>query len=220
MIQHEITIADVEDKHVAAEASLREKHNTAKRNTAIALRHMEAYCRGESANGQLHNRLVNDQDRRELERTRNARDQMDSRQESAINVLRGEQNRRMKLRLQRQDSELEQLQNRQDKAVAAAQTDYDDQMTEWEDEVSAKRGQLEGWWILETETWRRKLERDTGVLFDGDLPRIPWLEDVRGPGQKTEGEEEQVLGGANEFFLLEREACISTTFALKGSVAR
>lgn len=222
-MKHDAIISDVEDKHVAAEAWLRDSHHTERRNTATALRHMEAYCRGESANGQPHGRGVTDQDRRELERTRQMRDLMESRHESAINVLRGEQNQRMRLRLQRQEKETDRLERSKEAALTTADKEIHFQLQDWEEEVATKRARVESWWHLETEIWRKKLERDTGVLFDGDLPLISWQDDYEDNEHLTNRidgyhDRDQSIEGALRLAPGKKDAGISTTFAVRSKV--
>jgi len=218
--QHEATVADVEDKHVMAEANLRDAHKTEVRNTATALRHMEAYCRGESVTGELHNRTITEQDRRELEKTRHSRDHMDVKHTNAINVLRGEQNQRMKLRLQRQIREHEQLEERKNRAAESAQHEHIRELQDLNEEVQRRKAQLESWWNLQTEIWRKKQERDTGVLFDGTLPPIPWVKDEPKDVEVDVVDASEMYGHAQvsnepELPSMKKEHGISTSFALR-----
>jgi hypothetical protein len=110
---HGNAMAEAEDKQVKAEADMRETHAQEKRDNATALKHMEAYCAGTYSTGEPHHRVVTEQDRAELEKTRRTRYAMDAKHSSAINVLRGEQGRRMKLRAQRQEKEVQELRRAQ-----------------------------------------------------------------------------------------------------------
>lgn len=110
LVEHHLTdMADAEDKQVKAEGDMREMHAREERDNATALKHMEAFCSGTYSSGQAHDRSVTDQDLSELEKTRALRDAMPWRHENAINVLRGEQSRRMKMRAQRQEREEQDL---------------------------------------------------------------------------------------------------------------
>lgn len=104
--RHTDAVADAEDKQVKAEADLRAIHKQERGDNTTALKHMEAYCAGTYSTGELHQRVITTQDRAELDKTRHMRDQMDVKHESQINVLRGEQGRRMRRREQRQDVEM------------------------------------------------------------------------------------------------------------------
>jgi hypothetical protein len=110
---HGAAMADAEDKQVKAEADLRELHLQERRDNATALKHMEAYCAGTYSSGEAHGRTVTDQDLLELEKARRTRDVMDTKHSNAINVLRGEQGRRIKLRAQRQERVVQDLKRAQ-----------------------------------------------------------------------------------------------------------
>lgn len=191
---------------------------------------MEAYCRGESSNGEPHHRAITSQDRRELEKARFNRDQMESRHSSAINVLRGEQNRRMMLRLQRQDEELEQLERKQERELRNLEKEAKDERREWEDAVRGRRERMEGWWELEIEIWRKRAERETGVPFDGSLPLVPWPSDEKWAaadhGKQADREgglfrdsgSRTGAGVSQGMPPMKREPGISTSFAMRGSV--
>ncbi|KAI5199565.1 hypothetical protein E4T39_06122 [Aureobasidium subglaciale] len=167
-------IARIEDKHVIDEHGMREEHEVETRNNAIALKYMEAYCRGETTSGDRHERAVTDRDLAELTKARRARDQMDAKHAGAIGVLRGEQNRRISQRLARQEEELSELESRQRKELESLQRECDDMVREWDGATQKRRAKLERWWKLQTEIWRKELDRETGVQFAGDLPPIRW----------------------------------------------
>jgi len=171
-------LADVEDKHVVAEASLREIHEAEKRNTATALKYMEAFCARLSGTGQPHNRPITDQDRRELEKAQRARDGMEAKHQSAINVLRGEQGQRLRSRTQRQAREFEQLNARERDQFASIDADCKRELSLVRETIEGKRKRMELWWSLETKIWRKRLEQETGVFFDGKLPPVAWDDKV------------------------------------------
>lgn len=110
---HAVAITWAEDKQVKAESDVLEAHDGEKRNNATALKHMEAYCAGTYSDGTPHSRAITSQDLLELEKKREIRDGLDLRHQNAINILRGGQSRRMKLRLERQAKEVQELQRAQ-----------------------------------------------------------------------------------------------------------
>jgi hypothetical protein len=167
-------IARIEDKHVLDEHEMREGHEVETRNNAIALKHMEAYCRGETTSGDHHDRTITDKDLAELTKARRARDQMEAKHNGAIGVLRGEQSRRISQRLVKQEEELAELEARQAKEIGSLQRECDDMVRDWDEETQKRRSKLETWWNIETEIWRKKFERDTGIQFSGELPQIQW----------------------------------------------
>lgn len=209
------------------EADLRETHEAERRNTATALRHMEAYCRGETTTGEQHGRTVTDQDMRQLSKARYARDNMDTRQTGAINVLRGEQSRRMSRRLLKQEEELLQLEARQQRELDSIQQDHDNALRVWVQEVSKMKAKLQEWWSIETEIWRKRLEKETGAYFGGTLPPVSWYGESDGDVVErrvpngTLFEEEHVEGSAGSSPLLpaiKRESGISSAFAVRSSM--
>lgn len=172
--EHANINADVEDKHVSAEGSLRIAQDIEKRNHSVALRHMEAYCRGQGSTGQPHYRSITDQDRRELARARHTHDQMDFKHQSAINVLRGEQNQRLRARRVRQAHEFGMLGVDKDLAMRELEATHADDLGRWDQEVSRNKAKLREWWYLQTETWRQKVAWYSGMVFDGRIPSVSW----------------------------------------------
>ena len=170
---HAVSLSEAEDKQVQAEADLLATHGRENRDMATALKHMEAYCAGTLGGGEPHGRTVTDQDRGELEKTRRARDAMAGRHEGAIRVLRGEQGRRMKSRVARQEREIASLERAQ--RVEAAELERAFDMTESLEFL--KRETLVRRWEVQDAIFLRKLEVDTGVVLGGRLPEVDWTAD-------------------------------------------
>lgn len=167
---HAISLAEAEDKQVLAEADLLATHERENRDLATALKHMEAYCAGTLGGGEPHGRTVTDQDRGELEKTRRAREAMASRHEGAIRVLRGEQGRRLKGRMARQEREIASLERAHRNEAAEMERSFE--LTEGLDLV--KREALSRRWEVQDAIFLRKLEVDTGVVLGGRLPGLDW----------------------------------------------
>ncbi|KAK4969825.1 hypothetical protein LTR66_011665 [Elasticomyces elasticus] len=117
--QHSMTTLKVEDKHLMDELELLKSHDVEKRNCAVALRHMEAYCNGliSSTSHERHNRPVTEQDRKELAKQYWLRDNLEVKHASAINVLRGEQSHRLRIRQQKQQKEAAHLEREQEREL-------------------------------------------------------------------------------------------------------
>ncbi|KAM0717878.1 hypothetical protein Q7P37_006210 [Cladosporium fusiforme] len=167
---HAHSLAEAEDKQVAAEADLRATHAREDRDVATALRHMEAYCAGTLGCGTPHGRTVTEQDLRELEKTQRARAGMAARHEGAIRVLRGEQGRRMKGRVARQEREMANL-------ARAHRGEEEGMERGWgvlEALVGVKREALVRRWEVEDAVFLRRLEVETGVELGGRLPPVLW----------------------------------------------
>lgn len=170
---HSISLAEAEDKQVQAEADLLATHERENRDLATALKHMEAYCAGTLGGGEPHGRTVTDQDRGELEKTRRAREAMAGRHEGAIRVLRGEQGRRMKGRVARQERETASLERAHRNENAEMERGFE--LTEGLDVV--KREILARRWEVQDAVFLRKLEVETGVVLGGRLPGLDWATD-------------------------------------------
>jgi hypothetical protein len=170
---HAISLSEAEDKQVQAEADLLATHEREHRDLATALKHMEAYCAGTLGGGEPHGRTVTDQDRGELEKTRRAREAMAGRHEGAIRVLRGEQGRRMKSRIARQEREIGSMERAQRNESAEMERGFE--LTEGLDIV--KREGLARRWEVQDAVFLRKLEVETGVVLGGRLPGLDWTTD-------------------------------------------
>ncbi|KAF2150112.1 hypothetical protein K461DRAFT_40176 [Myriangium duriaei CBS 260.36] len=193
MVQkHTTTIADVEDKHIAAEAEIRSAHEVERRNNNTALRHMEAYCRGQSSNGEPHNRVISEQDRRELANTRRMRDNMHIRQQSAINVLRGEQSLRLQARLGRQENELQQLQHQYEREVEITQRELDFALENWGAQSQYYKATLERWWWIETRICLKEHGDAIDLPADALLTPLPWIKPPSSSEESPEGPEGRV----------------------------
>lgn len=173
---HSTAMADAEDKQVRAEADMRETHAKERQDNATALKHMEAYCAGTYSTSEPHNRTITDQDRTELERERRARDQMDIKHDSAINVLRGEQSRRLRNRAQRQERELAELRRGHRREEVELERGFADEAHHLDDCVGDKRHSLRARWQLQAAIIVRKFERETGTSVHARLPSVEWQE--------------------------------------------
>ena len=142
MEHHCVTMAEAEDKQVKAEADLREVQEQERRDNATALKHMEAYCAGTYSTGEPHNRTVTEQDLAELDKTFNIRDGMAAKHSSAINVLRGDQARRMRLRSQRQDREVQELRRAQRKEELELERACTNEIHRFEADAAEKRKKM------------------------------------------------------------------------------
>lgn len=186
---HASAMAEAEDKQVKAEADLREMHSREERDNATALKHMEAFCAGTYAGtGECHNRLVTDQDRLELEKARRVRNTMDTKHGNAINVLRGEQSRRIRLRTQRQEKEEQDLRCTQRKEELELERACTGEMHRFNDLVEEKRKRMRTRCETQTMCCAKKLELDNGVLLRGSVQNVEWQADsTTGSGAGKEG---------------------------------
>ncbi|KAK0935351.1 hypothetical protein LTR29_013064 [Friedmanniomyces endolithicus] len=176
---HNTAMAEAEDKQVKAEADMRTSHDREKRDNETALKHMEAYCAGRYSSGELHHRPVTAQDHIELDKTKRSRERMDGRHESAINVLRGEQSRRMRLRAQRQEKEEQELRRVQRREELELERSFGQEVAELELEIAERRQRLEGRWRLQAAVVAKRLAVVPG-FFAGEekVTSLAWQVEI------------------------------------------
>lgn len=171
---HNLAMADAEDKQVKAESDLRETQDQERRDNATALKHMEYYCSGIYSTGDPHARHITPQDLAELDKARRHRDQMPTKHASQINVLRGEQSRRMRLRAQRQHRELHDLQRQQRQQELELERACTRQRLRLDDNVASKHRKVRWRWELQMAVFAKKVEAETGVRVACRLPTAAW----------------------------------------------
>ena len=182
---HTSTMAEAEDKQVKAESDMRSSHAQERRDHATGLKHMEAYCAGTFSNGEAHGRMVTDQDRAELDKARHVRDGMTAKHAAAINVLRGEQARRMKSRAQRRDLEIQKQSQayRHDELMLEQTCNAESRMLD--QVVAEKRRKILLRWRLQMAVFARELELERGASVRGRLPSVDWQEHESGEESQT-----------------------------------
>lgn len=173
---HESAMAEAEDKQVKAEADMRETHEQEIRDNATALKHMEAYCAGTYSTGEPHNRTVTDQDRAELDKTRRIRESLDAKHSSAINVLRGEQGRRMKLRAQRQDREVQELKRAQRREELELERACSNEIHRFDESVAEKRKRIRARRDIQAAILTKRGPGDANEAPEEAFQRVNWLQ--------------------------------------------
>lgn len=170
---HASALSEAEDKQVDAEAEMREAHAKDLLSADTALRHMETYCAGIYSNGEPHGRTITHQDLAQLNFARRERDVMPGRQESAINVLRGEQGRRIRLRGVRQAREQGDLVRSQRKEELEFERGCSKEVGVLETSLESKKRRV-GWrWELEMAVLAKKVGEGDEVVR---LPAASWEE--------------------------------------------
>lgn len=183
--QQSHAMSEAEDKQVKAEADMRQVHEKEIQDNATALKHILAYCNGTYSSGDPHGREVTDQDRAELAKTQRTRELMDSRHSSAINVLRGEQSRRIRLRGMRQEKELQDLQRVHEAVDAKRDFTHERHIRDLDDFAHVRRLRMQRRWRLQTAILLRTIENETGVAVGHNIPEAEWELDDRLPQPDT-----------------------------------
>lgn len=184
--RHGRSMGEAEDRQVKAEADLREQHEQEQRDNATALRHLEAFCAGTYSTGETHGRVVTEQARAELERVRKARDSMDSKHASAINVLRGEQARRMRLRQARQEKELQDLLRAQRKEELEMDRSCTAESRRLEEFVAEKQKRIAARWRMENAVLAKRMQLENGRAWSLELA-VHALPDGHHDGEEGKG---------------------------------
>lgn len=207
---HAQALAEAEDKQVSAEAELREVHERERVSSTTALKHMETYCAGVYSNGSPHGRVITEQDMILLENARRERDGMDGKHSSAINVLRGEQGRRIKLRSLRQEREAQELVRVQRMEELEFERGCSSEAGVLEASLEGKKKRV-GWrWELEMAVLAKKLGGESDEDGVVKLPTAGWNEDD-GKDATSETEDARSETEDEEETLKSDEMGISTT---------
>ena len=172
---HASAMAEAEDKQITAEAEMHEEHIKETRDTDIALRHMEAYCKGVYlSSGDPHYREITEKDLAELSKARHAHNAMANKHEAAINVLRGEQARRLRLRATRQEKGIQELQRQQRREELELERMCTGEMHRLESSAADKLNRIRWRWELQNATTAAKLYKNTGHNVDPRDLTIDW----------------------------------------------
>jgi len=157
---------------LAAELDLTEAQSYEKRNCALALRHMEAYCDCNPLTGETHS--VTDRDRRELERQRWEHEHMAQRHASAIKVLREQQARQLRQRAQAQEEEVRLLAPNQAKQLEDLESSFRSMEARLEELGEERRRRLAARWDLAVEIWKRRRVAAGQMSLPYPIQGIEW----------------------------------------------
>ena len=164
----------LDEFQLRVEHDLRESHRAETQNVATALKYMEAYCIGPNPAHPEISYAVTDEDRRKLERQRILQGKLPAKHDSVINVLRAKQERDAKVKLQRQQSELEQLRQDHVEDTRAQQVQYESDTRRLDAIIQTRRGRVIRRWDLKMEIWRRNWEKEYGMTLHGRIPHGNW----------------------------------------------
>lgn len=163
--QHILELEDFEDKQITAEDNLRKAQDLETQNVATALKHMEAYCLSSNSDPDLARKVTQD-DFRKLDRQRMIQQGLPRKHESAINVLRSRQERAMKLKMQKQEAELSEIDAEYEKEKAAEEWQHAQESERLDAVIEARRKRLQQRWDLKYEMWRKDWESQHGTQFE------------------------------------------------------
>lgn len=179
---------EFEARQLEDELKQQREHEVEKRAIQTRLKHMEAYCQtpspprsptnpplelraSEDSLRSLPERHVTQQHYENLAQAYHLRDNMDDLHVSKINVLRGKQKKALQNFILRKEREVQQMEKEHEKELDSVDRDYTKQETEIREEFEMKRSKLEARWKLQALIERTKMERSTGLKYEG-LPDV------------------------------------------------
>jgi hypothetical protein len=165
----------LDESQIVAEHDLRKTHAQETQNVATALKYMEAYCSGSNPTTHIAH-TVTQEDRNKLARQHVTQQKLPAKHESAINVLRARQEKDTKVKLQKQEDELQQLQTEYEQEKQAEEVQYMKDVNRLEALTEARRKRIMHQWDLRIETWKRTWEKEHGDALIGQIPQETWPE--------------------------------------------
>ena len=167
-------IERLDEFQLRVEHDLRESHRAETQNVATALKYMEAYCAGPNPAHPEISYAVTDEDREKLERQRILQKKLPAKHDSVINVLRAKQERDVKVKLQKQQSEMEQLEQDHADDTNAEQAMYETDSRRLDAIIQTRRSRVVRRWNLRFEIWRKDWEKQHGTTLHGKIPHEDW----------------------------------------------
>lgn len=167
--QHISELEDLEDAQITAEDNLRNAQYLETQNVAIALKHMEAYCLSSNPDPDLAH-IVTQDDFKKLDRQRSIQQSLPRKHESAINVLRSRQERAMKLKAQKQEAELDDMDAAFEQEKLAEEWQHTQESERLNAVIEARRKRLQRRWDLKYEIWRKDWDSQHSV----QLENVDW----------------------------------------------
>ncbi|KAF2467192.1 uncharacterized protein BDR25DRAFT_69500 [Lindgomyces ingoldianus] len=183
MKQHVLDLERLDEFQIVAEHDLRKSHDQETQNVATALKYMEAYCSGSNPTNPDTAHIVTEEDRKKLARQYLIQQKLPGKHESAINVLRAKQEKNTKLKLQKQQTELQQLDADHEREKGAEELHHVKNLTRLESLIESRRRKIMSRWDLRFEIWRRDWNSQHGTTLSGNLPHEEWpnLADIEDP---------------------------------------
>jgi hypothetical protein len=135
---------------------------------------MEAYCSASRLENPDLVHTVTEEDRKKLTHQHWIQQNLPSRHESAINVLRGRQEKEMELKRESQGIELTTLDAEFEDHHQAEEERYRNDKSRLDELVMARRKIAMYRWELKFEIWRRNFELEHAMSLIGRLPHAEW----------------------------------------------
>ncbi|KAK7614389.1 hypothetical protein JOL62DRAFT_302313 [Phyllosticta paracitricarpa] len=166
----------LEDKQLKADVSMLESQHQERVHSAVALRHMKAYCNAATIPGGPKKRVVTDEDRQRLKDAERTHDSLDRKHETARMLSRAKQEkelRELKLVHQQQWRELD---GQAQKARAALNQVSQKLSTQLDDVIRQRRLRALSRWYISLKLWDRTTTENDDIPPPEDIPGVPWPE--------------------------------------------
>ncbi|KAF2192572.1 hypothetical protein K469DRAFT_717123 [Zopfia rhizophila CBS 207.26] len=172
--QHALELERLDETQILAEHDLRKSQGQETQNAATALKYMEAYCSGSNPVSPETVHTVTEEDRKKLARQHVLQVKLPAKHESAINVLRAKQEKDTKMKLQKQSTDLLQLDAEFEKEKCGEEMLLARQLNRLETTIESRRKRLMNRWELQFDMWRRDWENQHGTTLNRRLPHEEW----------------------------------------------
>lgn len=171
--RHAEALSSLENRHLSSEIDLERTLELERQACATRLKHMQAYCSPRSVIQGMPNRIVTQQNYRQLDQQYLVRDGMKNLHASRINVLREKQAKQLERIVARQELEVEQVDKELATTMQKLETTCELETQMLTEEFAERRKRLVARWSLAEAILRKRLENDTGEAY-GALPPILW----------------------------------------------
>ncbi|KAI4228505.1 MAG: hypothetical protein LQ349_006541 [Xanthoria aureola] len=180
--RHTEALSSLEHRHLSSEIDLERTLELERQACATRLKHMQAYCSPRSAVEGMPNRIVTQQNYRQLDQQYLVLNGMENLHASRINVLREKQAKQLERIIAKQELEVEQADKELATTMQKLETTCELEMQMLAEEFAERRKRLVARWSLAEAILRKRLEKDTGEAY-GALPSILWDDERQEVGE-------------------------------------
>ncbi|KAL8652205.1 MAG: hypothetical protein Q9226_004362 [Calogaya cf. arnoldii] len=193
--RHAEALSSLEHRHLSSEIDLERTLELERQACATRLKHMQAYCNRRSVFEGMPNRIVTQQNYRQLDQQYLVRDGMENLHASRINVLREKQAKQLERIVAKQELEVEQADKDLATTMQKLETTCQLETQMLTEEFAERRKRLVARWSLAEAILRKRLENDTGEAY-GALPPILWDDERQEIGEHEDDIDDELARDA------------------------
>ncbi|KAK8155888.1 hypothetical protein IWX90DRAFT_51235 [Phyllosticta citrichinensis] len=175
-VQQSQEIEMLEDKQLKADVSMLENQHQERVHSAVALRHMKAYCNAATIPGGPKKRIVTDEDRQRLKDAERTHDSLDRKHETARMLSRAKQEKELRELKQVHQQQWRELDGQAQKARAALNQVSQKLSTQLDDVIRQRRLRAVSRWYISLKLWDRTTTENDDIPPPEDIPGVPWPE--------------------------------------------